>query len=242
MSEKMALQVLREELNIKLEWVKQRDRLGISFPHQLRSNRYREWINRFSDNEAEEVLGQINSMRGGLYSVMPIICTGDNKCPHNHVCPFLEKGKAPIGLQCPLEQTLIMDKMELLMVEHEIDGSRASEFILLNRVVELELSDFRVSSMLSSVEHQGVLKKEIGGSTSVGELYEVEVINPLLEVKERISREKMKILDILVSTPRERYKKQAALKEVVSDRYVNKISALNKKVADIESKMLERGK
>lgn len=143
---------------------------------------------------------------------------------------------------CPVEQQMIANRMHGLMHEHGIDGSQATNFMLLNRLVELELTDFRCSSLLSSPSYNQLMRTVITGSTSDGTLIENEAVNPLIETKERISREKMKLMSVLVSTPEAKYKKQAALKEVKSDEYSNKIASIAKGLMDLETKILAASK
>lgn len=237
--EELALAKLENELDHKKEFLVQRNKLGIEFPHQLGSQEYSNWLDRFSIEEKDLIRKKISVISSGLFSVLPLTCPGNNTCPHFSACPF--RPNTPNGFQCPLEQQLIMDRMHSLMREYQLDGSRASDFMLLNRLVELEVTDFRCTSMLSSPEYQGIMREMVTGSTAQGTLITNEVVSPLLELKEKISREKMKLLNSMVGTPESRYKKQVALKEVKTEEYSNKISKMNKQLMDLEKKLLAAG-
>ena len=235
----LALTKIRKELNLENEFRKQKQQLGIQFPHQLMGKGYQDWMKQFNEKEQEEAAARLQSLSAGFYSVLPIICQGASKCAHGHICPFVPK--EPQGLQCPVEQQVIIERMHAFMKEYEIDGNRASDFMLLNRLVELELTDFRCSSMLSSGQYQGILQDVTTGSTPQGDLITNEIINPILELKEKVGREKMKLLNILVGTPESKYKKQAALKEVKTEQYSNKIADMNRKLMDLEKKLIGDG-
>jgi hypothetical protein len=236
----LAMDKIRNELNVKKEISKLQNSLGIKFPHQLMGKKYQDWLDSFTSEETDEIAVKLQSISPGFYSVTPMICRGASVCPHGHVCPFVPK--EPISHSCPVEQQIILDRMSSLMEEYQIDGHRNSDFMLLNRLIELELTDFRASSTLSSPEYQSLLVEQTMGSTPQGELIHNQVLNPLLELKERISREKMKLLGVLVGTPQEKYKKQAALKEARTEEYGNKIAGMNKSLMDIEKKLLEAQK
>jgi hypothetical protein len=235
-SNELALTKIRQELDIQSEFQRQKRQLGIQFPHQLMGRKYQEWLKRFTPEEQQLAAARLKSVSSGFYSVLPIVCKGAQQCPHGHICPFIPK--EPLGLQCPMEQQIIVERMHQFMREYQIDGQRPTDFMLLNRLVELELTDFRCSSMLSSSQYQGVLREVTTGSTPQGDLITNEIINPIMEMKEKISREKMKLLSVLVGTPQEKYKKQAALKEVKTEEYSNKISGMNKQLMDLEKKLL----
>lgn len=236
--ENLAVQKIHAELDLQTEFQRQKQQLGIQFPHQLMGKEYRNWIDSFSPEQQQDATVRLKSLATGFYSVVPLICPGIRKCPHGHVCPFAGH-EPPLGKQCPVEQNVIMERMHGFMKEYEVDGNRPTDFMLLNRLVELELTDFRCSSMLSSPEYQGILTEMVTGATAQGDLITNNVINPILEMKEKISREKMKLLGILVGTPQEKYKKQAALKEVKTEEYSNKIANMNKQLMDIEKKLLK---
>lgn len=232
----LAKEKLQNELNIHSEFIKQKESLKISFPHQLRGKMYLDWLSHYNQQEADMASAQLGSLRGGNYSVLPLVCQGLSKCPHAHVCPF--SYKVPIGLQCPMEQAIIVERMEALMNEFGVDGHRASEFMMLNRVIELELLDMRTSSMLASPKYQSIMRHVVTGATPDGELIENEEITPLLEIKEKVSREKMKILSTLVATPEAKYKKQAALKEKSEDGYSKRVADISRKLAKIEQQLI----
>jgi len=202
------------KIKSQLPVVKVKNDLQLAFPHQMFGPKYKEWLTAFTDEEAVEAALQVNAMRGGNYSVLPRICPNLHRCPMSHSCPFKDTDNVPVGLQCPLEQTLIVSKMSSFMEEFNVDGNRAAEFMLLNRLVELDLYDFRINAYLANIENMAApIVDEIAGSTPQGEKFHREAVHLSYELKERISREKMKLLDILVQTPQARVKKQAALKE-----------------------------
>ncbi len=140
---------------------------------------------------------------------------------------------------CPLEQEIIVTRMQGLMQEYQIDGTKPTEFMLLSRLVEIDLIEFRCNSILSSPAYQSMFRTVIRGSTPQGEIIHDEELNPLYMLKEKLGREKMHLINLLVGSPQEKYKKQAALKEVKSNDYSTKIADMNKTLVSIERHLSE---
>lgn len=221
--------------DVKSIFRRQQGKLNIKFPHDLLGKDYASWLHNMSSGQREEAGERLDVLSSGNFAVMPRICTGLATCPMSHVCPFALN--LPLKLQCPVEQRVVMDKMNGLLEELNTDSYQKTEFMLINRVVELELLDFRVTSALAGPAYQDMMVETITGSTNTGDFIKNEVLNPFFELKERISREKMKLLAVLVRTPQEKYKKKAALKEVTGDTYATKIANMNKKLMDLDTKM-----
>lgn len=232
-TEDKALQLLREELNVKKEFALQKMSHKFNFPHQLKGSAYNEWLNKFTEEGAEASSAQLNSIRQGNFSVLPIVCRGVDLCPHGHVCPFTAN-MPPLNTQCPMEQAVVIDRMEAFMREYQIDGHRSSDFVLLNRLVELELIDLRLSSLLSSPRYQSLMVISITGSTPQGELIENEIVNPILTAKEKVAREKIKILDTLVGTREAKWKREAGLKTKEETAFSSAINSLLLEVHRLE--------
>jgi hypothetical protein len=235
-AEKRATELLAKELNIEKEVALQRSGSKLNFPHQMRGRFYQEWLKRFSEEDAQSANDQLQTLRSGNFSVMPLVCKGVKECPHGHVCPFTAN-MPPLGAQCPMEQTIILDRMEALMKEYQVDGHRYTDFIILNRIVELELLDMRVSSVLSSERYQGITQIAVTGSTPQGDLIENEIANPLFALKEKISREKVRLLDVIVGTREAKYKREAALKQKDMTTFNDAINQLVMEVHRLERKL-----
>lgn len=158
----------------------------------------------------------VNRMTYGISSTMPRYCTGA-KCK-DKTCPFHEavkNGQAlyPLGKKCWLEAKFVQSKMVSYMEEFNTDPESATEMSLINELVSLDVQELRVNIGLSgslNEEDAYLLHKNIVDNGQV--LQEQTVIHPLVEIKDRISKRRQSLLEALVATPREKYKKAAALK------------------------------
>ncbi len=228
-----AIDKLRGELNLQEEEVRANYRLGIRFPQELMGDAYQEWLRSFTPEQARRAEAGLFAIRSGFFAVLPRVCTGLAKCPHAHICPFSEN--VPVDQTCPAEMAYVRSKMEGYMDEYAITGHHKSAFTLLNRLVELDLLDLRTSSMLAGPRYQDLMVSRVTGSTVQGDILENEELNPLLEAKERISREKMKLMGVLVGTPEAQYKKAAAMKEAATNEYSSKIAKMNQRLLQVET-------
>lgn len=212
---------------------------NISFPGQFSvskkkgepsSSSYDEWLKNLDQEEIRVAAMRMSSILWGNVVALPQVCPNLQKCVHKHICPF--ESNPPEGKACPMEQAYIMDKMSKLKKQFDIDGLAETDFLLLNKLVELDLYDLRINSMMAHGETQRPLYPRVALVSQDGVPIYQDEVNPLFEIKEKIGREKMKLMGILVGTPQERYKKQAALKEASSDR----LSALSEKLNSLIEK------
>lgn len=170
----------------------------------------------YSDVEmtADEALtfkNHVVRMTHGVSAAIPLICGGE-RCP-NKLCPFHESKKYPLARPCILETRMIQYLTKGYMEELDIDPDSITEMIQVNKLVELDILDYRANLGLSGgidPEAPTLLKTTL---VTVGEdLVESVNIHPLLETKEKFHRDRMRTLEAMAATRRERYKRAAALK------------------------------
>ena len=166
----------------------------------------------------------------GVSAAMPMLCAGGARCP-NQRCPFNIDKHWPLGEPCPIESNLIQVWTKSYVEDIGIDPSHITEMILVNKLVESDIIDYRANLGLSGgkdEEAQTLLKTTIiegdkSTSESVG-------IHPLLEAKERAHRDRLKTLESLAVTRREKYKRAAALKKGEDSDVSKHLSTLNKTI------------
>jgi hypothetical protein len=163
----------------------------------------------------EEALAFKNTvvrMTYGTTAAIPLYCYGVNCL--NKTCPFHKMGRYPLGKQCYVEVEMIKLFTINYIEELGVDVDSMTEMSLINKLVELELIDFRANLGLSGSTDQeagSLLKKNITETDQMTS--ETLVIHPLLDAKDKIQRQRNQILDSFVATRREKYKKAAALKK-----------------------------
>lgn len=212
-----------------------KNEIGLYFSDEVDEN-YDKWIKTFSEEEITKAAKKMRSMLFGKISQLPMICPGANSCVYKHTCPF--KPKEPTGQMCPVESALVIDKLDGYREELVLSGFKETDYSLVSRLIELELLDMRASAMAGNPEYQKPLLKQVIGVSKENQPIEQELANPIYDLKEKISREKIKILSVLVETPEARYKKQIALKEVSSDAYAQTLKDLNTLLHEAEKKLI----
>lgn len=210
--------------------------IGLFFPDEVDGN-YQRWMAEFTPEEVRRASFKMKSMLFGKVAHLPLICPGVSKCVYKHTCPF--DGKEPVGKGCPVESAFVIEKLNGYRKELMIDSFKESEYLLVCRLIELELYDTRISALMRTPEHSDVVKTVFAGASPRGESFFKEEENPLYSIKNKINQEKGKILAVLVETPEARYKKAAALKQSGDDVYSKEMQKIEEMVRDIETRLLD---
>lgn len=164
-------------------------------------------------------------MKFGTSAMMPLKCIGP-KCPIKS-CPFRSENNYPLGKPCPLELRFIQAKTQSYMEDLSVTVDNITDMGLINRLVEIDLMDFRANAALSADEEAQTLLYNM--TTSNGDYTsETIIVHPILEIKERHHRQRMQILEAFAATRREKYKKAAALKKGDSDDAAHHMAKMRK--------------
>jgi len=169
-------------------------------------------------------------MRTGIQAMAPALCLGPVKCPFRMRCPIVDRSKRnsdgninfhiqnvrafPLMRQCPFERDFIEFKRRQYIEEFEIDDTSASEMGMVNKLAELDLYEYRATLLLANGDDKGEgldLLKEVTTSISPqGEPIMQTQIHPAFELKEKLQKQRDNILQSMVGTRREKYKRDAA--------------------------------
>lgn len=194
-------------------------------------------------DEAMRFRNHIVRMKIGTSAAVPMLCSGP-KCPARHICPFTESKNWPLTLPCVVERELINTWTRTYIEELGIDPESSTSMVLINKLVECDIIDYRANIGLSGArdpEAMTLLKTTIidtGNSIS-----ETVAVHPILEVKEKTHRMRQQILEALAATPREKYKRAAALKKTDDNadaaQYMSKMKATFEKIKRQSKENLE---
>ena len=170
--------------------------------------------------EAQKFTNHVKRMKTGMSAFLPKLCPGHSKCQLGARCPF---DKPPITKACPLEVGLIKSKTREYIDTLDIDPGAPYEMSLIDRLVELDIFEYRANLGLASVEDQSLIRIEYQ-ETKSGKLIENAMVNPYITAKEGFHRKRMHLLEALVATRKEEYKKAAQLKKKDSDGISSQLS------------------
>jgi len=183
--------------------------------------------------EAETVTRSLRHLSTGLNAIVPIFCGGEEKCPFKKICPFIKIGKPPVLRPCYVEKQLITAWTVAYMEEFAVDPSNLSEMSLVMELAELDIYDWRATFQLHKGSGPSMLQDQMVAVDESGNPIFNKVIHQAWEVKERIKRRKMQVLESLVGTRREKYKRDAALKRTNNDDPSNEYANLRARLENM---------
>lgn len=183
-----------------------------------------------TNEQAQLVSRHLRYMSTGLNAVVPIYCGGKDKCPFADSCPFVKIDKIPLGRVCPVESSLIKLWTQAYVEEFKVDPSNFSELAMVQELAELDIYDRRATFLLQKDEGQVLMQQQAVGVDQEGNpIYQTQ-IHQAWEVKERVKNRKLRILEALVGTRKEKYKKDAALKSGPATDPSSEMAALRAKL------------
>jgi len=163
--------------------------------------------------EARKVHYRLQGVKwGGAAAKVPLHCGGEKICPFAQECPFVEISKVPVGRKCPIEVELMTFWTSRYMQEFEVDPENHSEVGMITELVELDIYDLRASMILARPECADMTKEVVVGVDGEGNPIINKEVHKAWELKERVKKRKQKILESLVGTRKEKYKRDVALK------------------------------
>lgn len=200
---------------------------------------------KFTAEDALKFKNSVVRMGFGTSAAIPLRCSG-KKC-FNYLCPLHDSDTPyPLGRSCIYETRLIQTWTANYVQDLDIDIDSRTEMSLVNELVEADIINLRANLGLSGSqdgtgggEAGQLLKTDVNESDNG--VSEITNLHPLLEAKEKASRRRLIILESLVATRREKYKKAAALKTKDTDDASTHFADLKKRIASAAN-ALEKGK
>lgn len=187
--------------------------------------------------QALKFRGHVSRMKIGISAAMPMVCAGGVKCP-NKQCPLSETKIWPIGDGCPIESILITEWTKSYIDELRVDPNSRSEMILVNKLVECDIIDYRSNIGFATQEDAWTLLK-VDVISDGDKTTEMTDVHPLIEIKEKIQRIRDRVLESLAATRKERYKKAQALKQREDESIGDYLSNLKKAIKATQGKKPE---
>ena len=154
--------------------------------------------------QREEVLKTYRRYSTGLSATVPLYCSGIN-CPFADTCPYEQQGIAPEGEPCKVEYDMGIFYTRQFMEEFDVDPNNYTEVILISELVELLIYETRTNKILAKAEN-AEFTKLVPVLTAAGDKVEEERIHNAWLIKERIKTRRMKILEALTATRKEKLK------------------------------------
>lgn len=187
----------------------------------------------FSDDEILKISGQLRRYTTGINASVPLICSGDI-CAFKSNCPYHQIGKAPVGQDCLLEAQLIHYWTEQYLNEFDVDPASVTEMHMVSELAEFNIYEMRITKYLAE-HHPTLMQDVVTGIDANGNVLQNQEISRAFDLKERIKKNRMKVLESLMATRKDKVKIIAAISE--KDNSLSRLADLKTKIDDIASKM-----
>ena len=158
----------------------------------------------FTEEEAKSISMSLRHLSTGINAAVPLTCAG-SACPFANSCPYVEINKPPIGRPCLVENQLIKYWTRQFIEEFDVDGTSITEIQLVSELAEFNIYELRVTKYLAE-KHQTLMQDVVTSVDNTGEVIENQEISRAFDLKERIKRNRMKVLEALMATRKERVK------------------------------------
>jgi hypothetical protein len=151
------------------------------------------------------------------HAALPRKCIG-KRCK-DYTCPFhkaVEEGNAkyPLFRPCFIEAKLFQAKQHQYIEELNVDVESATEMVMVNELCSIDIKEYRINQVFSGGhEEEAVYMLHTEVVANGDQIRDNQVLHPLVDAQDKLARRRQHILDALVATPREKYKKAAALKQ-----------------------------
>lgn len=181
----------------------------------------------------------VTSSSKGYAGSLPMKCAGE-ECPFLSACPLHQSGSAlPVGKACPVEKTIVArwvnKHLDALGIKDPEDPAHSFDMDLLYELAAKQLLQWRCSVHISD-DPSLVSTKQIA-ATPQGEAIFADVINPVLDIMERLGRDINKIREALIATRESQVKAgqsamdpsqaQAELRKKADDLFQYRLAYLN---------------
>lgn len=160
----------------------------------------------------------------------PLACD-NTKCHYAPRCPLAE---ASHGKTCQLELFLIKTKFRQWAESIPgIDIKNALHMNFINQLISFDVQEFRLGLRLADPDRGNLTEQVVTVVDNDGNPYfETKVVAEIKHIN-KIHADRTKLLRELVVTPREHYKKMAALKENDEESQTKKLSSIKERMLNM---------
>jgi hypothetical protein len=117
--------------------------------------------------------------------------------------------------------------------EFDVDPNNFTEVGFINELADLMVQEMRINMFLAKPENQSMLVDQVMGVDRDGDPIIQKQVSPYIELKEKISNRRSKIIKLMVGDRQEKYKKEAALKIKLNSDPSSQMAAMRSKLEDL---------
>lgn len=187
-------------------------------------------------DEARRIHSHLQKLSTGATAMVPMHCGGD-RCPTKDRCPLYAIKKHPLGKICLIENQLLTEWIMRYIEEYDVDPNNFTEITMVNELADLQILEMRINTNLSKPENSALIINQSVGVDRDGDPIFQQVISPLMELKERISSRRTRIVKLMVGDRQEKYKKESALKVRLDNDPSSQMSAMRSKLDSLKREL-----
>lgn len=183
---------------------------------------------------------QAVSTKHGMFSAIPIVCRG-RACPYFETC-WLPEADLQVGERCPIEIATILERFEAYIEELNVDvNTEIIDAGLVKDIVDIEIMMVRADGYLA--KDAALIQDVVAGVSPKGQEYYKPEIHQAVDLKERLRKEKTRIMNQLNATRKDKKMENVVANDPssVAARLMAKVSKLKEegKIIDMETQPLE---
>lgn len=156
-----------------------------------------------TDNGMDNIkqASSVLSSRHGLLSSVPLICRG-NRCPFSETCP-ISIDKREVGARCPVEIAAMTKRFEDYCQSLGVTENDAVDLGLIKELVDIEVQMIRADNKMA-MSPDFIEEFVCAVDPRTGTQFFQTKLSPVIDYKERLRRERHRILQLLASTRKDR--------------------------------------
>lgn len=174
---------------------------------------------------AKRVGDFVKNLRAGGPTGVVLICANEN-CQFREACPLYAEKKAPQGFPCPLEGMVILYTREELAKIVDIDSEDPVTKRYIRELTHIATIEWRCQMHLA-FEFHDILQSVPAAVSADGRVHFKVEANPIIDLLERLSKQRSRLLKELAITEEAKWRREAALGDRKKDS-LSRIQAANK--------------
>lgn len=175
------------------------------------------------------------NMTHGMYSGVPIICRGAN-CPFRETC-WIPDADLEEGSRCPIEVGAIMERYDAYQQEWDVRDDDTTDHSIIKDIIDIEIMMLRADNSLAI--SGDFIEEVVAGIDPQGHKIMRPELHKALEVKSRLRAERIKLLNQMNSTRKDRKQEIAGLTDPssIASSLMQKVRALQEqgKIIDVSA-------
>ena len=183
----------------------------------------------FTEEQAKNISRSMRHLTTGINASVPMICKGLD-CPFANSCIYVQENKIPLARPCLIEKQLIEYWTVQYMEEFNVDINNTTEVLMVSELAEFNIYEKRITQHLSE-KHQDLLQDFVMGFDANGNELVNKDISKAWELKEKIKSKRMKVLEALMATRKERTKLK--IEEKTGNTSSEQIGSIRKRLEEL---------